>query len=140
MRIAQPLHTLTKKQVVFHWSDDCKETFFTLKLKLGEAPVLMYHNFDSAFFPETDASIEGLGAILSQEDQQGKLHPATFASRSLSLQEKNYAITELETLAVVWGVSHFCSYIYGQSITVFTDHSAVKAILETPKPTGKHAR
>ena len=68
------------------------------------------------------------------------LHPVAYASRSLSPQEKRYAITELETLAVVWAVSHFHAYLYGHDVQVFTDHSAVKAVLETPNPSGKHAR
>ena len=63
-----------------------------------------------------------------------------YASRALNPAEKNYAITELETLAVVWAVTHFHSYLYGHEVTIYTDHSAVKAVLETPNPTGKHAR
>ena len=35
-----------KKQVVFHWSDDCKEAFLTLKQKLSEPLVLVYPKFD----------------------------------------------------------------------------------------------
>ena len=46
----------------------------------------------------------------------------------------------LETLAVVWAVSHFNAYLYGHDVMVYTDHSAVKAVLETPNPNGKHAR
>ena len=41
---------------------------------------------------------------------------------------------------MVWAISHFHSYLYGHSVTVFTDHTAVKAVLETPNPSGKHAR
>ena len=37
-------------------------------------------------------------------------------------------------------MSHFHAYVYGNEVLVFTDHSAVKAILETPSPNGKHAR
>ena len=37
-------------------------------------------------------------------------------------------------------VSHFHAYLYGHDVQVFTDHSAVKAVLETPSPSGKHAR
>ena len=51
-----------------------------------------------------------------------------------------YAITELETLAVVWALSHFHAYLYGNNVTVYTDHSAVKAVLATPSANGKHAR
>ena len=57
-----------------------------------------------------------------------------------SVTKWNYGITELETLAVVWAITHFRTYLYGHSVTVRTDHTAVKAALETPNPTGKHAR
>lgn len=102
--------------------------------------MLAYPSFEDDFVLETDASIEGLGAILSQYQQDGLLHPVSYASRALSPAEKNYSITELETLAVVWAMSHFQFYLYGHSVTVYTDHSAVTAILNCPTPTGKHAR
>ena len=89
---------------------------------------------------ETDASVKGLGAVLSQLQDDQLLHPVAYASRVLSKQEKKYAATELETLAVVWAVNHFHAYLYGHDVVVYTDHSAVKAILETPNPSGKHAR
>ena len=38
----------------------------------------------------------------------------------------------------MWGVGK--SYLYGNDVTVYTDHSAVKAVLETQSPTGKHTR
>ena len=40
----------------------------------------------------------------------------------------------------MWAISHFHHYLYGKAVTVHTDHTAVKAVLETPNPTGKHAR
>lgn len=49
-------------------------------------------------------------------------------------------MTEHETLAVVWAITHFHSYLYGGDVTVLTDHSAVKSVLEASNPTGKHAR
>ena len=50
------------------------------------------------------------------------------------------AITDLETLAVVWSVSHFKAYLYGQRVKVFTDHAAVRAVLLNTNTSGKHAR
>lgn len=70
----------------------------------------------------------------------GKLHPVSYASRALSHAEENYSITELETLAVVWAMSHFHHLIYGHRVTVVTDHAAVKAVLSTPNPIAKYAR
>ena len=134
-KIAQPLHVLTRKGAQFEWSDGCE----TVTLLIS-APVLCYPNFDKGFKLETDASIKGLGAVLAQDQPDGKAHPVAYASRALSPQERNYSITELEMLAVVWAVSHFRAYLYGHDVVVFSDHSAVKAVLETPNPSGKHAR
>ena len=63
-----------------------------------------------------------------------------YGSRATSPAEKNYGITDLETLAVVWAVSHFKPYLRGRTVKVFTDHSAVKAVLQNPVASGKHAR
>ena len=91
------------------------------------------------FVLETDASIKGIGAILSQVQSDGQCHSVAYASRSLTAAQRNYGITELETLAVVWSITHFHSYLYGYRVTVFTDHTVVQ-ILNTPTPSGKHAR
>ena len=139
-KVAQPLHLLTRKGAEYQWSPACQAAFEALKQKLAEAPVLAYPSFDRDFVLETDASIQGIGAVLSQLQDDDKLHPVAYASRVLSPQERNYSITELETLAVVWAVTHFHTYLYGHCVTIYTDHTAVKAILETPNPTGQHAR
>ena len=80
---------------------------------------------------ETDASKLGLGAILSQRQEDNRLHPVNYASRSVSASE---------TLAVVWVIPHFRYYLYGHNVTVITDHAAVKAVLGAPNLTGQHAR
>lgn len=101
--------------------------------------MLAYPNFERSFVLETDASVRGLGAVLSQVQDDQLLHPVAYASLALSPLEK-YVITEVETLAVVWAVNHFHAYLYGHDVRVYTDHSAVKALLDTPNPSGKHAR
>lgn len=111
-----------------------------MKERLTAPPVLSFPLFNQEFTLETDASTLGLGAILSQLQADGKLYPFDYVSRALNEAEINYSISKIETLAVVWTISHFFSYLYGNRVTVLTDHSAVKAILETPNPTGKHAR
>ena len=85
----------------------------TLKKNLSEAAVLAYPAFNKDFTLETNASIVGLGAVLSHVQEDGKLHPVAFANRALSQQEKNYAITELETLAVICTITHLHYYLYG---------------------------
>lgn len=139
-KIANPLHGFTTKNASFDWTAKFENAFTTLKSRLVTSPVLAYPSFEKDFNLETDASIQGLGAVLSQQQEDSKLHPIAYASRALNKSEKNYSITELETLAVVWAISHFRSHLYGNTVKVLTDHSAVKSVPETPTPTGKHAR
>ena len=138
--VAQPLHHLTRTDVQFRWCVECVRAFDELKHRLTSAPVLAYPNFTSDFVLETDASVLGLGAVLSQTQTDKKLHPISFASKALNPAEKKYAITELETLAVVWAMAHYHHYLYGHKVVVLTDHSAVKAVLEADNPSPKHAR
>jgi len=139
-RLAHPLHALTKKRAAFSWTAECETAFDTLRQKQSPSPVLAYPDFNKDIRLETDASKLGLGAILSQYQKDLKLHPVAYASRSISNAEANYAIMDLETLAVVWAVTHFRYYLYGHNVTIIIDHAAVEAILRAPNLTGRHAR
>ena len=63
--IAQPLTALTWSGVAFDWTKECQAAFDRLKQSLITASVLCYPSFDLPFVLETDASIKGIGAILS---------------------------------------------------------------------------
>ena len=119
------------------WSTECEEAFKKVKTKLTEAPVLAYPRFGTEFFLETYASGTGLGAVLSQTQPDGTIRPISFASCTLQPHEQKYGISELEALGVVWAVKHYRHY---HRCTVFTDHEALKSLLNTPQPSGKLAR
>ena len=139
--VAAPLHALTKKNVTFQWSAECEEAFVQLKELLTSAPVLVYPKFgpEHTFILETDASTIGLGAVLSQEQDDGTIHPVAYASRSVDKHERNYGISELETLGLVWAVRYFRPYLLGHPCVVYTDHTACLSILNTARPSGKLA-
>ena len=139
-RIASPLHSLLKRNAVFCWTSDCQHAFDKLKSLLVGAPVLAYPQFDRPFILETDASVLGLGAVLAQEQTDGQVHPIAFSSRSLSVHERNYGITELETLGLVWAVKLFRPYILGHRCVVLTDHAACTSLLGSANPSSKLAR
>ena len=139
-KIAHPLYALLQKGAQYQWTAEYEVAFEVLKSKLLSPPILAYPDFKKDFVLETNASKLGLGAILSQRQEDNRLHPVAYASRSVSASEANYAITNLETLAVVWAITHFRYYLYGYNVTVITDHAAVKAVLGAPNLTGQHAR
>jgi len=76
-KVSGPLHALTKKGVLFEWTVNCPEAFEQLKDLLCSAPVLAYPQFGPGhqFVLEIDTSLAGLGAVLSQRDEKGHLHP-----------------------------------------------------------------
>ena len=83
-----------------------QNAFDTLKLALTTAPVLGYSNFEREFILETDASLRGLGAVLSQVYDQGKTHVIAYASQTLRPSEKsmrNYSSAKLELWALKVG-------------------------------------
>ena len=78
-------------------------------------PVLAYPCFDKPFVLHTDASGQGRGAVLEQEQGDGLLHPVAYASRTVSKHEARYGITDLEALGVVWAAKHFGPTCWGIS-------------------------
>ena len=138
-KVAGPLQALTRKDIPFTWTPACQEAFDQLKQLLTNVPVLAFPEFEQDFRLETNASGAGLGAMLSQESN-GLVCLVAFASRTLQPHEKNYGVTELEALAVVWAVKHFRPYLYGHHCDAFTDHVALRSLLSTPQPSGKLAR
>ena len=138
--LANPLYALTRKDITFECSDECQQAFDRLKESLPHAPILAFPDSTQDFHVEIDASDAGLGAILAQSGSSGGRRPIAFASHTLQAHERNYGSTELDVLGVVWAVKHFRQYLYGHRCHVYTDHEALKALLDTPHPSGKLAR
>jgi len=138
--IVEPLNRLLKKNTPYVWSRDQNDAFETLKTHLITPPILAYPDFERSFILYTDASTFALGAILSQNDDRKKEHVIAYASRTLNRHERNYSITELECLAVVWSVKHFHHYLQGQKFTVITDHAALRYLLKMNNPVGRLGR
>ena len=123
--IVGPLHALTRKDAVFHWSAECQTAFDRLKTLLTTSPITAFPDSSRAFRLYTDASTAGLGAILAQV-RDGKELIICCASRALNQAEKAYPATKLECLAIVWAVAKFRPYLMAMPFEVFTDHYALQ--------------
>jgi hypothetical protein len=80
---------------------------------------------------QTDASKIGIGAVLSQIDDQCREHPVVYLSRKMLSNELNYSVPEKECLAVVWAINKLRYYLQGHQFTVITDHQALKWLENT---------
>ena len=137
-KIAMPLHALTgghttagKTSILTRWKQQEEEAFQTLKDRLVNAPILKCADYAKPFVVETDASFQGLGAVLSQE-YNGKLYPVAYASRGLRKSERNmskYSSMKLELLALKWAVAdQFKDYLIGSQFTVYTDNNPLSRL------------
>lgn len=138
--ISAPINNLLKKTTVFKWSEECDKAFNTLKQKLTEDITLKYPDFDKQFILTTDASSYGIGAVLSQLDDNGFEKPILFLSRQLNKAEKNYSTTEQECLAIVWAVKNCRHYLLGRKFIIKTDHQPLTWLFNVNDPGSRLVR
>ena len=101
--------------------------FVKFKEAVTAAPVLKYFDSSKPTEGSGDASSQGLGFVLTQED-----HPVTYASRAVAQAEQRYLQIEKELLAQVFGLEHNHQYVYGRKVILYTDHKPLVSISSTP--------
>ena len=96
-KIASPLTRLTRKEEPFFWSEVYQQSFDELKRRLTSAPELTLPSEQDSFVVYCDASRQGLGCVLMQNDKV-----ITYASMQLKKPEQNYPTHDLELAAIVF--------------------------------------
>ena len=110
--VLHPLNTLLQKGRTWKRSPECAQAFQLAKDELTSSMVLAHYNLDLPIKLTADASAYGVGAVFSHVLPDGSEHPVTFASRTLTPSEQNYAHIE-EALALIFGVKMFHTFLYG---------------------------
>nr|KAG5702247.1 hypothetical protein BaRGS_030602 [Batillaria attramentaria]KAG5708459.1 hypothetical protein BaRGS_026186 [Batillaria attramentaria] len=142
-QVAAPLHALLNKtqgsgrrKGLTGWNQHCSEAFQELKRRLTTAPVLGYPDFTRPYVLEIDASFQGLGAVLSQE-QDGRKVVIGYASRGLREKEhsmRRYSSMKLELLALRWAITEkFRDLLQGTNFVVYTDNNPLSYIQTSAK-------
>lgn len=120
-------------QQKWKWGNTEEEAFKRLKDCLASPPILGFPDYSQPFEVHTDASLQGLGAVLYQ-NQNGTKRVISYASRSLSRAERNYPAHKMEFLALKWAITEkFKDYLYGNSFTVYTDNNPLTYVLTSAK-------
>ncbi|RXN30291.1 retrotransposon-like family member retr-1 [Labeo rohita] len=124
------LRELLQKTTDFAWTDKHESEWQQLKIALTSAPVLQFFDPTKKTKESTDASKNGLGAVLLQADDE-IWKPVAYASRSMTDSECRYAQIKKECLGLVFGLEKFHNYVYGlPTFTAETDHRPLIAIIK----------
>ena len=116
-------------------SKEAVESFEWLKQACMNSLVLAFADYTKDFLLETDTSKEGLGAVLSQKQGDGRFHLVAYGSWALSTHEKNYHSIKLEFLVLKWAITeHFKEYLLYQPFLAKTDNNPLTYIMSTPNP------
>ena len=147
-RVAKPLYELLKttgnssskkvgksSKASVEWDENHQKATETLIDIITSFKVMAYPDFDRPFTLHTDASYDGLGAVLYQHTKEGELKVIAFASRALRPAEKNYHSTKLEFLSLKWSITEaFHDYLYyAKHFTAFTDNNPLTYVMTAPK-------
>jgi hypothetical protein len=115
--ILAPLNKLTGKGVPYTWGPEQDSAFKEIKRVMAKETILSFPDFNKPFHIHTDASNTALGAVIMQD---GK--PLAFYSRKMNAAQRNYTTGEQELLSIVETLKEFKSLLWGQDITIHTDH------------------
>ncbi|GFX25030.1 retrovirus-related Pol polyprotein from transposon 297 [Trichonephila clavipes] len=106
--IAKPLSDLLRRDTPFNFDVKQKASFDELKRLLCQKPVLGIYRQNCETEIHTDASIDGLAAVLLQiSPDDNSLHPIYYMSRKTSETERKYTSYELEVLAIIEALKKF---------------------------------
>ena len=94
-----------------------------MKKRLTSAPILVTPSGKEGFAVYCDASKDGLGCVLTQNEKV-----IAYGSRQLKPYEKNYPTHDLELAAVIFALKSWRHYLYGVHCKIFTDHKSLKYI------------
>lgn len=124
--LLDPLHQLLRKNVKFIWSEDCEKAFRKIKELLCSKPVLEIFDKDLPIKIYTDASAEGVGAILKQTQDDGKEKPVAYFSKKLNETQKKKKATYLECLAIKEAIKFWQHWLIGRYFEIYSDHKPLE--------------
>ncbi|CAH9130821.1 unnamed protein product [Cuscuta epithymum] len=122
--IARPL-TNRLRRGKFTWDKEAEQAFAALKHAMTTTPTLALPDFSQPFVIQTDASGEGIGAILSQNDK-----PIAFMSRTLGVAKRNWSTYAREMLAIIVAIRTWRPYLLGRRFIIQTDQRSLRYLLE----------
>ena len=130
--ISKPLRNLLSVKNEWVWGPAQSQSFLAMKTELSSPDKLLAHYDPQAETQvSADASPYGLGAVMTQKQENGEWRPVAYNSRALSDVERRYAQIEKEALAVTWACERLSDLLIGKTFHLKTDHKPLIPLLST---------
>ena len=126
--------SLLKKGAMFDFTPPMEAAVRALLAELAAPPILVFPDWDAVidksrpFRLHCDASTDGLGATLEQEQLDDSIRPIVYISRATLFNERNWTPMELEAGCVVWSIRRLRRYLFSVFFLIFTDHECLQQI------------
>jgi hypothetical protein len=136
---ALPLTELMKKTAAWQWGDQHQRAFDHLRSALASTPVLAYPDFDREFIVKPDWSAAGIGAVLTQFDDNGAERPIAYLSRRCRRKESVYCTRRGELVALWYSVGKWRPFLEGGEFLIQSDHLSLQYLRGTSDDQKLHA-
>ena len=123
-----PIYNLLQKRTSFNWTEECQNTFDTIKQQLSNPPTLRMPTADGLLRLESDTSIYAAGGVLYQK-QEDEWVLLGFHSKRMPPEVAKYGITELELAGLVVNIHGFKHLLYARPFEVIVDHKALERLI-----------
>ena len=130
----RPITSLLKQGVKFVFTPSMETIVRTLLEELSAPPVLVYPDWDAVaddsrpYLLYCNASVDGFGGTLEQEQTDGSILPVVFISRATLESERHWTPLDLVAGRIVWSIKRLRGYLWSTTFRIFSDHKALESL------------
>ncbi|XP_071912458.1 uncharacterized protein [Coffea arabica] len=136
----QPFSRLMKKGVPFGWDESCRNAFTSIKAYLMNPPVLAAPIPGKPLILYISAQERSVGALLAQENDEGKENALYYLSRMMTSNELNYSPIEKLCLALIFVIQKLKHYFHAHTIRLISKSNPIKYVMAKPVLSDRLAR
>ena len=133
-RRLRPINALLKQGAAFDFTSAMETTVRDILRDLTKPPILVYPDWDAVadnsrpFRLYCDASLDGFGATLEQEQPDGSVRPLIYVSRATLDSERSWTPLDLEAGSIVWAIKRLRGHLWSTNFHIYSDHKALENI------------
>ena len=116
----------------FIWDQTCSEAFKSIKLYLAKPPVLAAPIPGKPLILYIAAQERSVGALLAQENSEGKENALYYISRTMTPNELNYSPIEKLCLALVFLIQKMKHYFQAHVVRLISKANSINFVMSKP--------